>query len=59
MSPANIEKIMKRLQGFFGTAVALTTTALSIYTGLKGIVFFVLLLAGCVIVKLPIYCADL
>jgi hypothetical protein len=38
MSPANIEKIMKRLQGFFGTAVALTTTALSIYTGLKGII---------------------
>ncbi len=38
MSPANIEKIMKRLQGFFGTAVALTTTAISIYTGLKGII---------------------
>jgi len=38
MSPANIEKVMKRLQGFFGTAVALTTTAISIYTGLKGII---------------------
>lgn len=38
MSPANIEALMKRLQGFFGTAVALTTTAISIYTGLKGII---------------------
>jgi hypothetical protein len=38
MSPANIEKVMKRLQGFFGTAVALATTAISIYTGLKGII---------------------
>lgn len=38
MSPANIEALMKRLQGFFGTAVALTTTAVSIYTGLKGII---------------------
>ncbi len=38
MSPANIEAVMKRLQGFFGTAVALATTAISIYTGLKGII---------------------
>lgn len=38
MSPANIEKVMKRLQGFFGAAVALVTTAISIYTGLKGII---------------------
>lgn len=38
MSPANIEKVMKRLQGFFGTAVALATTAISIYTGFKGII---------------------
>ena len=38
MSPANIEKVMKRLQGFFKTAVALATTAISIYTGLKGII---------------------
>jgi hypothetical protein len=29
---------MKRLQGFFGTGVALSTTAISIYTGLKGVV---------------------
>jgi hypothetical protein len=29
---------MKRLQGFFGTGVALATTAISIYTGLKGII---------------------
>ena len=38
MSPANIEKVMKRLQGFFKTAVALATTAISIYIGLMGII---------------------
>lgn len=38
ISTSNIETLMKRLQGFFGTAVALATTGISIYTGLKGIV---------------------
>ena len=38
ISASNIETLMKRLQGFFGTGVALATTAISIYTGLKGII---------------------
>jgi hypothetical protein len=38
MSPSNIEAVMNRLHGFFGTAVALATTAISTYTGLKGII---------------------
>ena len=38
LSASNIETLMRRLQGFFGTGVALTTTAITIYTGLKGII---------------------
>jgi hypothetical protein len=38
ISPANLYTIMKKLQEYGGTIVALGTTALSIYTGLKGIV---------------------
>ena len=37
ISPSNIHAIMKTLQDYGGTIVALGTTALSIYTGLKGI----------------------
>jgi hypothetical protein len=37
ISPSNIHAIMKTLQEYGGTIVALGTTALSIYTGLKGI----------------------
>lgn len=38
ISPGNVYTIMKTLQEYGGTIVALGTTALSIYTGLKGIV---------------------
>jgi hypothetical protein len=38
VSPGNVFIIMKTLQEYGGTVVALGTTALSIYTGLKGIV---------------------
>jgi hypothetical protein len=38
LSPSNIHAIMKALQEYGGTIVALGTTALSIYTGLKGII---------------------
>ena len=37
ISPSNVYTIMKTLQDYGGTIVALGTTALSIYTGLKGI----------------------
>lgn len=37
ISPSNIHAIMKTLQDYGGTIVALGTTMLSIYTGLKGI----------------------
>lgn len=37
ISPSNIHSIMKTLQDYGGTIVALGTTALSIYTGLKSI----------------------
>lgn len=37
ISPSNIHAIMKTLQDYGGTIVALGTTSLSIYTGLKGI----------------------
>lgn len=36
LSPQSIEMIMKRLHNFGSTAVALVTTGISIYTGLKG-----------------------
>lgn len=38
ISPGNVYTIMKTLQEYGGTIIALGTTALSIYTGLKGIV---------------------
>jgi len=38
MSPSNIYTIMKTLQDYGATVIALGTTALSLYTGLKGIV---------------------
>ena len=38
ISPGNVFTIMKSLQDYGGTIVALGTTALSIYTGLKGII---------------------
>jgi len=38
ISPSNIHAIMKTFQDYGGTIVALGTTALSIYTGLKGII---------------------
>ena len=38
LSPSNIHTIMKTLQDYGGTIVALGTTCLSIYTGLKGII---------------------
>jgi hypothetical protein len=37
LSPTQIHTIMAKLEEFGGTAVALGTTAVSIYTGLKGI----------------------
>jgi hypothetical protein len=37
LSPTQIHSIMAKLEEFGGTAVALGTTVLSIYTGLKGI----------------------
>jgi hypothetical protein len=37
LSPTQIHSIMAKLEEFGGTAVALGTTAVSIYTGLKGI----------------------
>lgn len=40
ISSSNIHAIMKTLQDYGGTIVALGTTALSIYTGLKGIIGF-------------------
>lgn len=40
ISPSSIHSIMKTLQEYGGTIVALGTTALSIYTGLKGIIGF-------------------
>lgn len=40
ISPSNVHAIMKTLQDYGGTIVALGTTALSIYTGLKGIIGF-------------------
>jgi len=38
ISPSSIHSVMKTLQEYGGTIVALCTTALSIYTGLKGII---------------------
>ena len=38
ISPGNLFTLMKTLQEYGGTIVALGTTALSIYTGLKGII---------------------
>ena len=38
ISPSNIYTIMKTLQDYGATVIALGTTALSLYTGLKGIV---------------------
>jgi hypothetical protein len=38
MSPSNIYTIMKTLQDYGATVIALGTTGLSLYTGLKGIV---------------------
>ena len=38
MSPSNIYTIMKTLQDYGATLIALGTTALSLYTGLKGII---------------------
>lgn len=38
ISPANIHGTMKKLQEYGGTIVALGTTVVSIYTGLKGII---------------------
>jgi len=38
LSPSSIHEGMKTLQEYGGTLVALGTTALSIYTGLKGII---------------------
>lgn len=38
MSPSNIYTVMKTLQEYGATVIALGTTALSIYTGLKGII---------------------
>ena len=37
LSPQSIEIIMKKLHNFGSTAVALVTTAISIYTGFKGV----------------------
>jgi hypothetical protein len=38
ISPSNVYTIMKTLQEYGATIIALGTTALSLYTGLKGIV---------------------
>lgn len=38
MSPGNVYTIMKTLQDYGATVIALGTTALSLYTGLKGII---------------------
>ena len=38
ISPSNIYTIMKTLQDYGATVIALGTTALSLYTGLKGII---------------------
>lgn len=38
ISPSSLHGMMKKLQDYGGTIVALGTTAISIYTGLKGIV---------------------
>ncbi|QWD99981.1 hypothetical protein FD967_08050 [Polynucleobacter sp. JS-Mosq-20-D10] len=38
ISPSNLHGLMKKLQEYGGTIVALGTTAVSIYTGLKGII---------------------
>jgi len=38
ISPSGIHRIMKALEEYGGTVVAFGTTALSIYTGLKGII---------------------
>jgi biopolymer transport protein ExbD len=37
LSPEALQKIMHKVNEFGGTAVALGTTAISIYTGLKGV----------------------
>ena len=37
LSPDTLQKVMQKVNEFGGTAVALGTTAISIYTGLKGV----------------------